>query len=258
MTDLHLVDTHAHMDFDEFAQDLDGYVSRANQAGVKSIISIGSSSGLESAPRAIAVAERFTNVWATAGVHPNEANIAFDIDALEKFAQHPKVVAIGETGLDYYRDHATPQNQDLWFRAQIELAIKLNKPIIVHCRQTAADCLKVLKETNAQKVGGVFHCFSETAEFAAELRKLNFLVSFTGIITFKNATALREAAQNIPVEQMLVETDAPYLAPEPYRGKTCESAYTLETAKTLAKIKGLGIGELAKITTQNAKNLFKI
>lgn len=253
-----IFDTHAHLDFDDFQPDFDQILARAKEAGVAGIISIGSSSGFESAPKAIALAEKYPNIWASAGIHPHAAATEFKPEILREYALHPKVVAIGEAGLDFFRDWSPKADQYRWFRAQIELAKELKKPIIIHARSAAEECLQVLKELNAQDVGGVFHCYSEDDEFAKRLRDINFLVSFPGSITFKKNDGVRSIIKKIPLEQIMIETDAPYMAPEPYRGKRCESAFVLEVAKTIAKIKEISLEDCAKVLTSTTKGFFKI
>jgi TatD DNase family protein len=173
-------------------------------------------------------------------------------------AIHPRVVAIGETGLDFFRDRAPRDAQEAWFRGHIELALELKKPIIIHSRDAGKECLQILQEMGASKVGGVFHCFSEDAAFAEKLRDINFLISIPGNVTFKKAEAMRQAVAGTPISQIMVETDAPYLSPEPNRGKRCESAFMVETARCIAKVKGIELEEVAAVTTQNALRLFKL
>lgn len=253
-----LFDTHCHLDFKDFVEDQDGYVRRAAEAGVTRLVTIGASDKFDSAERAILLSERFPNVWASVGIHPHCAAIPIDISRLRELAEHSRVVAIGETGLDFFRDWAPRKDQEEWFRAQITLAKELNKPLIIHSREAGADCLAILKETKASEVGGVFHCYAENAEFAKELEKINFIVSVPGILTFKNAKTLQEAMLKIPLEQIMIETDAPFLAPVPFRGKTCESYHVVETAKALAEIKSLSFEEVAKTTTETAKRFYRV
>jgi TatD DNase family protein len=253
---LEIIDTHCHLDHEPFDTDRQECIDRALNAGVTRIITIGTGNGLAGAYRAIALAEQHTMVWASVGVHPHCAGREFSIEELERLAQHPRVIAIGEVGLDFFRDWSPIDKQYEIFRLQIELAKRVRKPLIIHSRNAGAECLSTLREHNAHEVGGVVHCFSEDASFATHLREINFLVSFPGQLTFKKAEAIREICKEIPIEQIMVETDAPFLAPEPHRGQRCEPAFVVETAKKLASIKGLSLEKVAEITTSNALKLF--
>lgn len=253
-----LIDSHVHLDSKDYQIDFEQVLERARQAGIYHLISIGAGDSLESAKRVIKLAKQYSFISCSVGVHPHDAATEFDPKELERLAQDPSVIAIGETGLDFFRDWAPREKQFECFKTQIELALKVKKPLIIHSRQAGAECLALLEQYNAKSVGGVFHCFSEDAEFAAKLRQINFRVSFPGSLTFKKATALREIAREIPLEQILLETDGPYMAPEPHRGKRCESAFMLETAKVLATLKGLALEELAKQTSRNTIELFKL
>ena len=251
-------DTHCHLDATQFDDDREAVIERAVSAGVKKMVCVGGADGFHSTEKAIAIAEKYPFIWASAGLHPNVAQAAPDKARLLKLAEHPRVVAIGETGLDNHWKDVEPAQQEIWFRLHIEVALETNKPLIVHAREAGADCLRVLRDTGAKACGGVFHCYAEDAAFAAELREMGFLISFTGSLTFKNATALRIAAAGVPIEQIMLETDAPYLAPQAWRGKRCESAQMIETARVLAETKGLSIEEVARITTETANRFFKI
>jgi TatD DNase family protein len=253
---IEIVDTHCHLDSEPFNEDLQEVIERAMRAGVTRLITIGTGDGLSGAYRAIAIAEAHPKIWATIGVHPHNAAMSLDLGELERLAQHEKVVAIGETGLDFYRDWAPVDDQYHTFQAQIALARKIKKPLVIHSRNAGAASLETLIQHKAHEVGGVFHCFSENAEFASKLKEINFRVSFPGQLTFKKADEIRAICKEIPLEQILVETDAPFLAPEPHRGKRCEPAFVVETAKMLAHIKGLSLEEIAAITTENSLKLF--
>lgn len=257
MSDSYLIDTHCHLDSSDFDLDREQIVERALRSGVRKLICVGARDGFESNSQTLAVSEQFESVWATVGLHPNDATIAVDCGKLKELARASKVVAIGETGLDFYRDSAPTELQEAWFRAQIQLARELHLPLVIHSRNSARRCLDILVEMGAGSIGGVFHCFSEDAEFAQQLREINFLVSITGIVTFPKADALREALKSIPLSQVMVETDAPYLSPVPNRGKRCESAYVVDTARALAKLYDISFDEIAQITSQNAIQLFK-
>ena len=255
---LTFIDTHTHLSSNAFDEDRAAVVDRASAAGVTTLIDIGSGYGLDSAARSVKVAGEFANVYSTVGLHPNDAACRFDISFLLALARHPKVVAIGETGLDFYRDKADKSEQEAWFRAQIELAKECEKPLVVHSRSAGADCLRVMEEEGARDVGGVFHCYAEDAEFAKKLVDLNFLISVPGIITFKNAGFLRSVLEQVPLSQIMLETDAPFLAPEPNRGKRCESAFMVETAKKLAEVKKVSLAEVAEVTSGNARRVFGV
>lgn len=253
-----IFDTHTHLDAEAFDEDREEVLERARAAGVSRILTVGASNGFESAENALQLADTFNFVWASVGIHPHDAEAEFNLERLRSMATHPRCVAIGETGLDFYRDWSPTDLQYKWYRAQIELALEVNKPLIIHSRDSAQECLNVLRDYPVSNVGGVFHCYSEDAEFAAQLRELNFMVSFPGIITFKKADKAKQAAREIPLDQILVETDAPYLAPEPMRGKRCETGFVRHTAEALAKLRGCSLEEVASVTTTNALKLFNI
>jgi len=255
---LNLIDTHAHLDAKDFDIDREEVISRAVEAGVKRLITIGAGYGIESAARAVAIAEKYSFIWATVGIHPQDANHIEEMNAVVTLATHEKVVAIGETGLDFFRDYAPHEVQKDCFRQQIQIARTVGKPLVIHSRSAGDECLAILKDTNARDVGGVFHCFEGDASYAKKLLDINFKVSFPGIVTFKNAKNVHAAVKGIPLEQMFLETDAPYLAPVPYRGKRCESAYIIETAKAIAEIKGIDVSEVIDTTSRNAVEFFKL
>lgn len=239
-----------------FDEDRDQCIQRAVSSGVTRMITIGTGGGLSGAHKAIALAEGHPTVWATVGVHPHSANDDYDPAELERLSHHPRVVAIGETGLDFYRDWAPVDKQREAFTLQIQIARRVKKPLVIHSRNAGAECLKTLIDHGAHEVGGVFHCFAEDAQFAEKLREIGFRVSFPGTLTFKKAEEVRTICKNIPIEQILIETDSPFLAPEPHRGKRCEPTFIVETARKLAEIKGLSLDEVGAITTQNALQLF--
>jgi TatD DNase family protein len=253
-----ITDSHTHLDSAEFDGDREAVIERARAAGVTRMLTIGTGKGLEGSGRAIALAERYPFIWASAGVHPHDAGCDIDMSLFEERARHPKVVAIGETGLDFYRDWSPVNKQYDRFEAQVELAKLVKKPLIVHSRQAGEQSFALLKERNARDVGGVFHCFAENAEFASRLWEIGFYVSFPGLLTFKKAQEVRDICKAIPLEQILIETDAPFLAPEPHRGKRCEPAFVAATARRLAEIKGLSVEEVAAITTANTLKLFPL
>lgn len=254
-----VIDSHAHLDGKEFDQDREEVIERAQAAGVSCIVNIGATDGFEGAERTLALAERYPGfLYAAVGVHPHDGGTELDRSRLLELSHHDQVVAIGETGLDFYRDWAPVDGQRQWFEAQVEIALERDLPLIIHSRDAGEECLEVLTKLGAEKVGGVFHCYAEDGAFAEKLREINFLVSFPGIITFPKAANIQQAAVEIPLEQIMVETDAPYLAPVPYRGKRCESAYVVETTKHLAKLKEITFEEAADATSQTAREFFGI
>ena len=254
-----LFDTHTHLDSPEFDQDREQVIEHAYANGVHYMVNIGAVDKLNSAHRSIKLAERYPFIWASVGLHPHDASHPIEaIAELRELASHPKVVAIGETGLDFFRDWSPQDSQKNWFRAQIKLALELKKPLIIHSRNAAADCLRILREEGASEVGGVFHCFSENAAFAEAARNLNFLFSITGIVTFKNAHTLQDTVQKAPSGSFMLETDSPYLAPHPRRGKRCESGFITFTADRVAKIRETTMREIAQETTETALAFFKI
>ena len=255
---MHFVDTHVHLAAPDYAEDQEQVIAAAQSAGVTTFLAIGAGYGESGLEATLRLASRRDDVWASVGVHPHEASAEWDFQQLEHLAQHPRVVAIGETGLDFFRELSPRAAQEAAFREQIALARRVGKPLIIHCRDAGTECLRILTECHAEEVGGVFHCFSEDSDFAAELLQLRFLISFPGNLTFKKAQTMREVAARAPLEQILLETDGPYLAPEPHRGKRCESAMLIETAKVLAQLRGISLEELAHATTANAKRLFDL
>jgi TatD DNase family protein len=213
---------------------------------------------LDKFPEVLKLAENFDNFYASVGVHPDYENIDEpSIEELVRLAVHPKIVAIGETGLDYYRLTGDLEWQRERFRTHIRAAILADKPLIIHTRSAAEDTLKIMREEGAEKVGGVMHCFTENLQVALEAISMGFYISFSGIVTFKNATQLKEVAQNIPLDKMLVETDSPYLAPVPFRGKTNQPAYVKYVAQEIANLRGASLDKVMQATTQNFFTLFK-
>jgi TatD DNase family protein len=250
------IDSHCHINFPELAADLAG-VTRAMAAnGVTHALCV--SVNLETFPDVLAVAERFPNIFASVGVHPDDrSGEEPDVARLVSVADHPKIVAIGETGLDYYRVEGAADWQRERFRTHIRAARQTGKPLIIHTREAAADTLRIMREETAAEVGGVMHCFTETADVARQAMEMNFMISFSGIVTFKNATALKDVARDLPLEYMLIETDSPYLAPIPFRGKTNQPAYVRFVAEEIARLKGLSIEAIAEATSANFFRLFK-
>ena len=253
-----IIDSHIHLNAPDYANELDALLAEAVQSGVGTFISVGAGYGAKSAKEAVALANNYDFIYASVGIHPNDANEEIDFSEIENLAKEEKVVAIGETGLDYYWNRTSKENQKKYFLKQIELAKKVQKPLIIHSREAGRDCLDILIKNSAQEVGGVFHCFAEDENFAKELKKINFKVSFTGALTFKNAAETRRIFKEIPLEQILIETDGPFLAPMPYRGKLCRPSYIIETAKKMAEIKDLKLEELCAILETNTRSFYKI
>lgn len=284
-----LIETHAHLDYPDFAPDFDEVLARATEAGVTRIVTIGTS--IESSRRAVELAEKYPNVYAVIGVHPNAAEEVADdvITPLRELAKSPRVAAIGETGLDYHylpsaaiarqrttqvisntlqaetdeqiesgiHDGALKGKQASLFQQQLDLAAELKLNVVIHQRDAWDDTLEILREYGRQ-VSGVFHCFGGTKEQAEEVIALGHLVSFTGIVTFKNGAHVRDLAASLSLGEFMVETDCPYLAPEPFRGKRCEPAHTRLVAESIAAARGISLEELARATTKTAEEFFRL
>jgi len=283
-----LIETHAHLDYPDFAADLDDVLRRATEAGVTRIVTIGTS--VESSRRAVDLAEKYPNIFAVIGVHPTYVEESGEdvITPLRELARNPRVVAIGETGLDYHRlpsvelakerktqvfakalqtstedqieagihDGAYKSKQASLFEQQLDLAVELELNVVIHQRDAWNDTLEIMKPYTG-KLRGVFHCFGGSLEQANEVIDLDHLVSFTGIVTFKNGTAVRDVAAQLPLFKFMVETDCPYLAPVPFRGKRCEPAYTRIVAETIAAARGISLKDVAEMTTQTAEEFFR-
>ncbi len=250
-----LVDSHCHLDFPDLAERLPEVLQRMqdNQVGLAVCIGV----NLEDFPKVLALAEGELRLYATVGVHPEYTDVEEpDEDRLVALASHPKVIAIGETGLDYYWQKDKPEWQRERFRTHIRAARRAGKPLVVHTRDSAADTLRVLKEEGADAVGGVMHCFTENWEIASLALDLGFYLSFSGIVTFKNAAIVKEVASKCPLDRLLVETDSPYLAPAPYRGKPNEPAYVRYVAEEIARLRSLEIEAVHQATTDNFFSLF--
>jgi TatD DNase family protein len=251
-----LVDSHCHLNFPELVNNMDAIrqAMNDNQVGYALCISV----NLREFPEVLAVAEAHSNFFASVGVHPDyEDEPLLTVDDLFELAKHPKIVAIGETGLDYFRLTGDLEWQRERFRTHIRAAIKTQKPLVIHTRSAAEDTLRIMREENAQLVGGVMHCFTESLDVALQAIDLGFYISFSGIVTFKNAQQLKEVAKHIPLEKILVETDSPYLAPVPFRGKTNQPAYVKYVAEEVARLRGIAYEELAAASTDNFFNLFQ-
>lgn len=258
---MRLFDTHCHLDDPRLAPERDAVLARALEAGVARMTTIGCVRDAASLTSALDVAKAHPGVvYATVGVHPHDASAADDalLEGVTRVAADPAIVAIGEMGLDYHYDNAPRETQREVFRRQIAIARALGKPIVVHSRDAREDTLAILREENARDVGGIMHCFSEDAAFAKAALEHGFVASFSGIVTFKTATAIQEAARVQPADAILVETDAPYLAPIPFRGKRNEPAYVAKTAAFVAGLRGEDPETLAEIAFENACRVFKI
>jgi TatD DNase family protein len=252
------IDTHVHLNADQYDEDLQEVIDRALEAKVEKMVVVGFDH--KTIERAMKLVEEYDFIYAVIGWHPVDAIDCTDEDLLwiEQLAAHPKVVGIGETGLDYYWDKSPKDIQKHWFRKQIHLAQKLNLPIIIHNRDATADVVEILREENAAAVGGIMHSFSGSVETAKECIKMNFMISLGGPVTFKNARQPKEVAAEIPLEYLLIETDAPYLTPHPYRGKRNEPAHVVLVAEEIARLKELSVEEVGQKTTENALRFFKI
>jgi TatD DNase family protein len=256
---LRLVDTHCHLDASYFPDGPDAAIRRAETAGVAGMVVIGVGRDLEPATAAVALARaRPSTIAAVVGVHPHDATTLDDarLGTLRELAAGPEVVAVGEIGLDYHYDHSPRDKQRDTFARLIALAREVRKPIVVHTREAAADTLAILESEGARDVGGVIHCFSEDLAFARGALALGFDLSFSGILTFKSARTVHEVAAWAPPDRILVETDSPYLAPVPMRGKPCEPAYIVHTATRLAELRGVSVEVIAESTTANAERRF--
>jgi TatD DNase family protein len=253
-----LFDTHAHLHFPEFAPELDDVMARARAAGVRKMVTIGTDA--ETSRAAVAVAERDPEVWASVGLHPHDAEAgdeAFYAE-LERLAVSPRVVAVGEMGLDFFRNLAPRPAQEAAFRRQIALARRVRKPVVVHCRDAHPETLAILEEERVREVGGVMHCFSADVDVARKCLDLGLVISLAGPVTYPNARALPEVARFVPADRLVVETDCPFLPPQPYRGKRNEPAYLTITAARVADLRKESLDQLAARMTENAERLFGI
>ncbi|AZV61879.1 TatD family hydrolase [Peribacillus frigoritolerans] len=253
-----LFDTHVHVNAEQFNEDLEDVIERAKEAGVDNMVVVGFDR--PTIIRAMELIETYDFMYAAVGWHPVDAidMTEDDLQWIEELSHHPKVVAIGEMGLDYHWDKSPKDVQMEVFRKQIRLAKKVGLPIIIHNREATADIVNILKEEEASRVGGIMHCFSGSAETALECINMNFYISLGGPVTFKNAKKPKEVAAAVPLDRLLIETDCPYLAPHPYRGKRNEPSYVKLVAEQIAEIKQLTIEEVSQATTENAKKLFGI
>ncbi len=252
-----LVDSHCHLDkldYDDLHNDVAEVIEKAKDRGVDYLLSVGVT--LRSFPTMMDLIRPYPNVFASCGVHPLDIEEGFDFDQLRTLAADDRVVAIGETGLDYHYQPELAEKQQDVFRQHVRIAVELNKPLIIHTRMAREDTLRILREENAQKVGGVLHCFTESFEMAEAAIELGFYISISGIVTFNKASELKDVVRRLPLEKLLVETDSPYLAPIPYRGKQNQPAYVREVAEYVGLLKGVSAEEVAATTTENFFKLF--
>lgn len=257
-------DTHCHLDFESFGDDLPSVLTRADEAQVTQMVTIGAGRGTEHAHEALNLAKAHPGrIFATVGVHPHDADELKEmpealIGSLTEIAKMPEVVAIGEVGLDYHYEHSPRAIQQDVFRRFIDLSKRVKKPLVVHTRSAREETLDILRTEHAKDVGGIIHCFSEDIDFARQALNMNFVCSFSGIVTFKNAVTIQEAAAFMPADKLLIETDAPFLAPVPFRGKRNEPSYVVHTAKRIAELRRTTLENIAAQTTLNAQQLFRI
>jgi TatD DNase family protein len=259
---MQIIDSHAHLEMAQFDQDRGEMLERARAAGVKTLLAIGSgSSPTERLDAAISFAEQHDWIYATVGIHPHDANVATEehFACLEQLARHPRVIAWGEMGLDYYYDHSPRDVQQQVFRRQLALARAAKQPIVIHCRDAWEDCLAILEQDwGASGLGGIFHCFTATATEARRGLDMGFLVSFAGNLTYPKMQHLRDVAREIPLENLLTETDSPFLPPQGRRGKRNEPAYVVEVAQALGNVRDLAPEEVASATAANFRRFFRL
>lgn len=253
-----LIDSHAHIQGKEYAGEVAAVIERARQAGVEKIIAVGGAGDMTSNTEAVTLAESFPDIYATVGMHPHDAKDVGpeDLAGLKELSAHPKVVAVGETGLDYYYSHSPHEVQRRVFAQFIHMARETELPIVVHERDAAKDAAELLRAEGEANLRGVIHCFTGDYQAACKYLDLGFYISFTGIITFKNADPLREVVRRVPLDRMMVETDSPYLTPVPHRGKRNEPAHVRWVAETIAKVKGVDLETVARVTSENVRDLF--
>jgi len=251
-------DTHAHLHYVDFEQDREAMIQRAESAGVKYFLNVGTD--LASSRASLALAESHSNIWAAAGIHPHDAVKATEEDfaAIESLMGHERMAAVGEVGLDFFRDHSPADVQKDVFRRFVEMSLRVRKPLIIHCRDAYDALIEILREIQPSRYAGVIHCFSSDKQVMDKLLELGFYISFAGPLSYKKNDVLREACLACPRDRLLLETDAPFLPPQSLRGKRNESAYMLETASVMAELHGLDLAALADLTTCNARRLFRL
>lgn len=255
-----IVDSHCHLADARLRDDVDGIIARARVAGITTIISVGAIGPIDTDRLAVEIAERNRGVYAVVGVHPHDASACSDarMTELRELASSSSVVAIGESGLDFHYMHSPQEAQEASLRRHLALATALNKPIVIHCRDAEDRLAGIVRETGMPPRGGVIHCFTGNASWASAFLALGLYISFSGILTFRNAAQVREAALLVPNDRVMVETDAPYLAPEPYRGKRNEPAYLARTVHVLARLRGVAVEAIGAATAANARRLFAL
>ncbi|WP_105902368.1 TatD family hydrolase [Vibrio gangliei] len=252
-----LIDSHCHLDklnYEDLHIDVADVLHKAKQVGVQEMLTVGVT--LEAFPKMLSMIETFDQIHASCGVHPLDCESEFDLGLFKQYASHEKVVAVGETGLDFFYQPETAKRQVELFEQHVEVANELSKPLIIHTRNAREETLDVLRNGHAERCGGVIHCFTEDLAFAKAAMELGFYISLSGIITFKQATELQDVVKQLPLERLLVETDSPFLAPIPHRGKENQPAYVADVAKFLAKLQQRDVKEVEEITTNNFKRLF--
>ena len=261
------VDSHAHLEMEQFDADREQMIARARESGVETIVAIGSGTGPGSLDCGIQLAEKYEFIHATIGIHPHEAKLAqeSDFEELERLAKRPKVIAWGEIGLDYYYDHSPREVQKSVFTRQMEMAVRAKLPIVIHCRPSEnsenawEDCLARLREHWAKSgLGGILHCFTGTWEQAKAALDMGFMISFAGNVTFPKAQGIRDSAMQVPLERIFIETDSPFLAPVPHRGKRNEPAFVKEVARKLGELRGLSMEEMGQRTGENFRRFFSL
>ena len=261
------IDSHAHLDGKQFDSDREAVIARAREVGVSTIVAIGNGDGPEDCDCGIRLAEKYDSMYATLGIHPHEASLATDaaFEKMREWAKHPKVIAWGEIGLDYFYDHSPRDVQKSVFSKQMELAKEAKLPMVIHCRPSNNsedawdDCLGMIRnQWSASGLGGILHCFTGSWDQAKRGLDMGFLISFAGNMTFPKAQAIRDAAKEVPLDRMLIETDSPYLAPIPHRGKRNEPAFVVETARQLGELRGLAAEEIGVQTTENFRRFFSL
>lgn len=255
---IHFFDSHAHLDDERFSSDRDSLIAAMQAQGIDFFINVGESTKTSAA--SIELAKRYDFVYAAAGIHPHHADSVTEDDfaVIKEYATKKEVIAVGEIGLDYFYDNSSRENQRIVFSKQLEIAKNVNLPVIIHNRDSEDDCLAILQEISPHNVKGVIHCFSGSLDFAISCMNLGFYISFAGQITFPKAGELREVVKDIPLDRMLIETDSPYLAPQPKRGKRNQPSYVRYTAEKIAELKGVSLEEVAAATTKNTIELFAL